>query len=372
MKILVTGGAGFIGSHLVDNLARAGHTVRVLDALVEQVHGPQAQVHLRLSAVVEFIMGDVRDMDTWRTALQDCDIVYHLAAEVGVGQSMYEIIRYMSTNTLGTANLLEILANGEHRPQKVIVASSMSIYGEGAYRCPRCGPVNVTSRSPVQLARQEWEFLCPHCQAILNPLPTPENKPLQPTSVYAISKRDQEELCLNVGRAYDIPVVALRFFNTYGSGQALSNPYTGVAAIFASRLLNHKPPLIFEDGKQLRDFVHVSDVVQGLLLALEKDAANYEVFNIGSGIPVSVNKVARVLANAMESDLEPKIVEEFREGDVRHCFADIGKARTLLGYEPKVTFAQGVKELIAWVQEQTAVDRVGQARLELTKRGLTK
>jgi dTDP-L-rhamnose 4-epimerase len=371
MKILVTGGAGFIGSHLVNALLARNHTVRILDALIEQVHGADPAANLRVPHGVEFIRGDVRDERMWQQALAGCDVLYHLAAEVGVGQSMYDIVRYMSTNTLGTAILLELLANKKHAVRKVIVASSMSIYGEGHYVCASCGPMTPAVRPIAQLEQQQWEILCPRCSTILRPLPTPEEKPLQPTSVYAISKRDQEELCLAVGHAYGIPTVALRFFNTYGSGQALSNPYTGVAAIFASRLLNGKPPLIFEDGLQSRDFVHVNDVVAGLLLAMEQETANYQVFNIGSGQSITVEAVARTLAEALGVDVPPQITRQFRHGDIRHCFADISKARRLLGYEPKVAFADGLRELVAWVKSQTAVDRVEMAKAELEQRGLT-
>ncbi|MEJ5312533.1 MAG: NAD-dependent epimerase/dehydratase family protein [Anaerolineae bacterium] len=372
MQVLVTGGAGFIGSRLVSALVSKGYTVKVLDALVEQVHGAKCRDDINLPKQVQFIHADVRDIESWRLALQDCDVVYHLAAEVGVGQSMYNIVRYVSANTLGTANLLELLANGEYTLKKLIIASSMSIYGEGAYRCIHCGPVEVALRPIAQLQRAQWEPLCPHCEAVLEPVPTSESKPLRPTSVYAISKRDQEELCLTIGRAYNIPVVALRFFNTYGSGQALSNPYTGVAAIFASRLLNQKPPLIFEDGEQQRDFVHVSDIVQGLVLALEKETANYEVFNIGSGIPITIKQVAQALITAIGVDTQPEIVYKFREGDIRHCVADISKAQKLLGFQPMVQFADGIKELVAWVMQQTACDRIEQAHDELSRRGLTK
>lgn len=372
MQILVTGGAGFIGSHLVTALTKKGHSVRIVDALIEQVHGVDPIARLSVMHGTEFIRGDVRDQRIWQQALAGCEVVYHLAAEVGVGQSMYDIVRYMSANTMGTANLLELLASGEFTPQKVIVASSMSIYGEGAYHCPHCGPVAAPPRSTKQLQQQQWEPFCPQCGTVLTPMPTPETKALQPTSVYAISKRDQEELCLSIGRAYGIPTVALRFFNAYGSGQSLSNPYTGVASIFASRLLNNNRPLVFEDGNQMRDFVHVSDVVQALILALEKDAANYEVFNVGSGVPVSISEVAKELSIVLNADLQPKVTHQFREGDIRHCFADISKAGAMLDYSPRVSFIDGMAELISWVKQQTAVDRVEQAQLELTKRGLAK
>ena len=372
MRILVTGGAGFIGSHLVSALAENGHQVRVLDALVEQVHGKNGVQELRLPEGVEFMRGDVRDIETWRESLRGCQAVYHLAAEVGVGQSMYEIVDYMSANTMGTSNLLQLLTSDRGQVQKVVVASSMSIYGEGAYECTNCGPVVPEIRSSRQLQQRQWELSCPTCDQALMPIPTSEEKPLQPTSVYAISKRDQEELCLSVGRAYDIPSVALRFFNVFGPGQSMSNPYTGVVAIFGSRLLNNKAPLIFEDGLQSRDFVHVSDIVQALLLALECETANYQAFNIGSGQPRTVNEVAQALAKALEVDVAPQVVGQYREGDIRHCFADISKAQELLGYAPQAKFDEKLKELTAWIKKQTAVDRLDDAFAELGKRGLTK
>jgi dTDP-L-rhamnose 4-epimerase len=370
-RILVTGGAGFIGSHLVTALLRDGHSVRIVDALVDQVHGAQPK-EKQWPVGVEFIHGDVRDKETWRLSLRGCDAVYHLAAEVGVGQSMYDIVRYMSANTMGTANLLELLANREYNLKKIIVASSMSIYGEGAYLGPDGKRVVPDIRTIEQLEKRQWELVQPGTSKRLAPIPTDEMKPLQPSSVYAISKRDQEELCLSVGRAYGIPTVALRFFNVYGPGQALSNPYTGVAAIFASRLLNRKPPLIFEDGLQSRDFVHVKDIVQALLLAMECDEANFEVFNIGSGKPRTILEIASTLADALGVEIAPVIADQFRHGDIRHCFADISKAQRLLGYKPQVDFAKGVHELAEWVRQQTAVDRVDQARAELEERGLTK
>lgn len=372
MKILVTGGAGFIGTHLVSALLKKGYQVRIVDALIEQVHGANGHLNRTWPAGVEFVQGDVRDMATWHTALKGVDAVYHLAAEVGVGQSMYDIVRYMSANTMGTANMLELLANRKYEVEKVIVASSMSIYGEGAYLGPNGERVVPEIRPLSQLERREWELLAPGSNALLKPIPTDESKPLQPNSVYATSKRDQEELCISVGLAYDIPTVALRFFNVYGPGQALSNPYTGVAAIFASRLLNKKPPIIFEDGLQSRDFIHVSDIVQGLVLSLERDEANYQVFNIGSGQPRTILDVAKVLSQALDVNEDPIIAEQFRHGDIRHCFADISKAQRLLGFEPKAVFADQVGELADWVKSQTAVDMVEQAKAELEKRGLTK
>lgn len=371
-NVLVTGGAGFIGSHLVEELVALGHRVRVLDLLVPQVHGRDVQSPMYLPDDVEFMKGDVGDVEAWRWALEDIDVVFHEAAEVGVGQSMYEIVRYMRANTLGTAVMLELLATGEYPIEKLIVASSMSIYGEGAYECSSCGPVFPQLRSTEQLQQRRWEMRCPGCEATASPVPTDEDKPLFPTSIYAISKRDQEEMCLSVGRAYGIPTVALRYFNVYGPRQALSNPYTGVAAIFSSRLLNGNPPLIFEDGLQSRDFVHVSDIVQANLLAMRNGHANYEVFNIGTGRASTVLDIARALARTLGIEIEPTIVGKFREGDIRHCYADISKARRILGYVPKVAFEDGISDLVQWVRQEESLDLVDNATRELEMRGLTK
>lgn len=373
MKILVTGGAGFIGSHLVRALYERNHSITILDNLAEQVHGTFADEVVSLKAGVqsEFVRGDVRDINMWRRCLADCDVVYHLAAEVGVGQSMYRVARYISVNTMGTANLLEVLANERHCVRKVIVASSMSIYGEGAYQCPNCGPKHVATRPDVQLIQGQWEHICERCSAVLQPMPTSETKALNPTSVYAVSKRDQEELCLAVGRAYEIPTVAFRFFNTYGPGQALSNPYTGVAAIFASRLMNNTAPLVFEDGHQSRDFVHVYDVVAGLVAALETENADYQAINLGSGQATTIVNVAQKLASDLGVTIAPQITGKYRKGDIRHCYADITKASELLGYSPTVALEDGIRDLVGWVGTQVARDGVDAATIELAERGLT-
>ncbi len=371
-RILVTGGAGFIGSHLVDALLEAGHTVRVFDNLEPQVHGglrERGEWPGYLAADCEKVVGDVRDRDALRKAIHGMDVVFHEAAVVGVGQSMYEIARYVDANTRGTAVLLDILANEKHCVRKLIVASSMSIYGEGAYRCATHGEVYPRLRSEAQLAMRDWEMHCPLCGEAVEPLPTDEDKPLHATSIYAITKKDQEAMCLTVGRAYDIPVVALRYFNTYGPRQALSNPYTGVAAIFSGRLLNGNPPVIFEDGRQSRDFVHVSDVVQANLLALERDEMDYGAFNVGTGRALTVLDVAQALIAHLGSAVQPEIVYQFRAGDIRHCFADIGRLAAL-GYRPRVRFEEGMADLVAWVREQQAVDAFERARQELARRGL--
>ncbi len=371
MNILVTGGAGFIGSHLVDALVDRGHTVRILDSIVEQVHGDKEPAHLNPSA--EFIRGDVCEAEAVRTALEGIDAVYHQAAEVGVGQSMYEIVRYVKANDLGTAVLLEEMIKRPSQFKKLAVASSMSIYGEGAYRCNACGTtVNPYLRPDEQLAAHEWNFSCDACGGELEPIGTAESKPLFPTSVYAVSKQDQEQYSLAVGRAYKIPTVAFRYFNVYGTRQALSNPYTGVCAIFSSRLLNDQAPMIFEDGEQSRDFVHVSDIVQANLLALENDKADFQTLNVGTGRATSVKQIARLLAKGLGKEIEPEIVGKYREGDIRHCVADIAKIRELLGFEPKVALEDGLRELLGWVSNQSADDKVSAATAELAAHSLVK
>ena len=371
MNILVTGGAGFIGSHLVDALVKRGHHVRILDSIVEQVHGRELPDHLNPEA--EFIRGDVCDAAAVTKALDGIDVVYHEAAEVGVGQSMYEIVRYVKANDLGTAVLLEEMIKRPGQFKKMCVASSMSIYGERAYRCEKCEKtVNPFLRSNDQLAAHDWEFKCETCGGVLQTIGTTEEKPLFPTSVYAVSKQDQEQYCLAVGRAYKIPTVAFRYFNVYGTRQALSNPYTGVCAIFSSRLLNDQAPMIFEDGEQSRDFVHVNDIVNANLLALETDKADYQTMNIGTGRATSVKQIAQLLARGLGKNIEPEIVGKYREGDIRHCVADISKARELLGYEPMIQLEDGLVELLDWVRDQDADDRVQTATAELAAHSLVK
>jgi dTDP-L-rhamnose 4-epimerase len=369
LKVLVTGGAGFIGSHLVAELTRRGHQVRVLDNLEPQVHGSGQDVSLPNG--VELLKADVRDRPAVERALDGVDAVFHEAAMVGVGQSMYQVERYVSANTLGGAVLLDVIANARRRPRKLVVASSMSIYGEGAYRCPNCGPQSPELRGDAQLARRDWEPDCPSCGAKLAPALTTESKPIIPTSVYAISKRDHEELFLVVGHAYKIPTVALRYFNVYGRGQSLANPYTGVAAIFSSRLINGNRPVIFEDGQQSRDFVHVSDIVQANLLALEKEDAD-GVYNVGTGRATSVLRVAEVLIELLAPGIEPQVVGQFRAGDIRHCVADIGKIQRELGYQPRVVFENGMADLVGWVRQQQAPDLFEASRAELEAHGLTR
>ncbi|MFD1720831.1 NAD-dependent epimerase/dehydratase family protein [Amnibacterium endophyticum] len=371
MNILVTGGAGFIGSHVVELLLEQGHTVRVYDKLVGQVHGGSGPRYLPND--VEFVQGDMSDRAALDHALAGIDQVVHLAAEVGVGQSMYEIQRYVDANTGGTALLLDVIVNGPHKIGKIVVASSMSIYGEGSYSCSEHGDQAPRLRTEEQLRERNWEPGCPVCGRALAPLPTAESKPLFPTSVYAISKMDQELLCLSVGAAYGIDVTAVRYFNAYGPRQALSNPYTGVAAIFSGRLLNGQRPIVMEDGEQMRDFIHVKDVARATVLALTAPKAAGKAVNVGVGDPISITEVARTLAKALgREDLEPDITHQYRAGDIRHCWADPSLAKELLDFEPEYRFRdRGVQELIGWVSHQTAEDNAVAANDELRKRGLT-
>jgi dTDP-L-rhamnose 4-epimerase len=366
-RILITGGAGFIGSHVADHLLSAGYEVRALDNLDAQVHGAGGAHPDYLDRRVELRIGDVRDPAAVRSALEGVDAIVHLAAVVGVGQSMYEIERYTSVNVLGTAVLLEALID---RPaQKLVVASSMSVYGEGLYSDDSRALHQQVRRRRRDLEAHRWEPLGPKGER-LRPLPTPESKQPDLSSVYALSKYDQERLALITGAAYDIPTVALRFFNVYGTRQALSNPYTGVIAIFASRLLNDRPPVIFEDGYQQRDFISVHDVARAVRAALESDVSG-EVFNVGTGRGRTVREVAQTVAVALGKKNLFEVTGSHRAGDIRHCIADITQARRKLGWEPYVRFEEGLAELVGWLEKQEASDSFDRARAELEKRGLT-
>jgi dTDP-L-rhamnose 4-epimerase len=367
-RILITGGAGFIGSHLARHLLRQGHEVRALDRLDPQVH-PERERPDYLDSEVELIKGDVRDPGAVSEALIGVDAVVHLAARVGVGQSMYEIADYCSVNTVGTGILLEALI--ERPVRRLVVASSMSIYGEGLYRDAGGRVAEAVERDRGQLERGEWEPVSPDGGA-LSPEPTPESKQPCLSSIYALNKYDQERMCLLFGSSYDVPTTALRFFNVYGPDQALSNPYTGVLAIFGGRLLNGKPPLIFEDGEQRRDFVSVHDVARACTLALERDDAAGRAVNVGSGESITVREIAERLARVTDrEDLQAEVTGKYRVGDIRHCFADIKTAREVLGYEPQIALDDGMAELAEWLEGQTAEDRVESAHGELAARGLT-
>lgn len=368
-KCLITGGVGFIGSHLADELLATGYDVTILDNLDPQVHGSTRQRPSYLPDDVQLIVGDVCDQAAVKEALKGVDVVFHFAAKVGVGQSMYQINNYTKVNNLGTATLLQALI--DQPVEKLVVASSMSIYGEGRYKDHAGRIYDEVSRHAEQLKNGQWE-LFNNTGDPLVPVPTSEDKHPELASVYALGKYDQEKLCLITGQAYNIPTVALRFFNVYGPRQALSNPYTGVLAIFASRYLNDNPPLIFEDGNQIRDFVNVHDVARACRLAMESSEADHDVFNIGSGRKYTINSIAAEMKEALNKPyINPQITGKYRVGDIRHCYADISKAREKLGYQPRIGLKEGMVELAEWLEGQIAQDHVEKASEELSKRGLT-
>ncbi|HEX2215238.1 MAG TPA: NAD-dependent epimerase/dehydratase family protein [Xanthobacteraceae bacterium] len=367
MRVLVTGGAGFIGSHVTDLLLSKGYSVRVLDNLSPQVHRDGTRPDY-LSSDAELMIGDIRDPAAVERALRGVDRVIHLAAAVGVGQSMYEITAYTQINDVGTAVLLELLARAP--VERLVCASSMSIYGEGLAQRADGTVVAPNERPLAQLRRGVWEIVDDD-GAELAPLPTPESKTPSLNSIYALNKYAQERLCLIAGQAYGIPTRALRFFNVYGPRQALSNPYTGVLAIFASRLMHDRPPLVFEDGRQRRDFVHVRDVANACLLALEMEGEGGQVFNIGSGQSRTVLSIAEDLAAVMERPgITPHVIGKYRAGDIRHCFADVRRAASGLGFTAAVDFREGMEELAEWLAGQVAEDGVERATAELERRGL--
>lgn len=370
MRALVTGGAGFIGSHLVDALLASGADVRVLDNLLPQAH--PTGVARFLSKDAELVVGDLRDRAAVDRALEGVDTVFHLGGIVGNGQSMVDLRLYTDVNVVGTATLLEGMVARRAQFRRLVVASSMVVYGDGAYACPVHGELRQPpARSMDRLARALWEPTCPQCHSEVHAVATREDHPLVPTSTYGVCKRDQEELSLVVGRAYGLPTIALRYLNTYGSRQALSNPYTGVCAIMAMRILLGKAPTIFEDGRQLRDPTHVLDVARATIAAAEAPAsALYQPFNIGVGRPMSIADMARALARAVGRTIEPNVTGEFRQGDIRHCFADVSRAAEQLGFRASITFDDGARELASWAVDQAPEDRTDAANAELRRLGL--
>ena len=373
-KMLITGGAGFIGSHLVDSLIEKKHDVTVLDILEEQVHGLTHQPPLYLNKNAKFLHGSIVNYDNLCDLVKESDVIFHLAAMVGVGQSMYQIKKYAEHNILGTANLLEILAKKEHNIQKFVIASSNTVYGEGKYKCKNCGIIYPLLRSEKQLINSNWEVKCPHCGLEVKPLATDEITPFNSSSIYALSKQSQEQMGLLIGKTYGINTTVLRFFLVYGTRQALSNPYTGVCSIFSNRLLNGKPPIVFEDGLQSRDFVHVNDVCQALVLAMENEAANGEIFNVGTGQPITIKDVAETISEKINPELKPEFNQQYRIGDIRHCVADISKINNKLGYKPNIKFKDGINDLINWIKNQhyETIDKSQNALDELKEKGLLK
>ncbi|MFX0100592.1 MAG: NAD-dependent epimerase/dehydratase family protein [Candidatus Hodarchaeota archaeon] len=364
MKILVTGGIGFIGSHIVDDLVKEGHDVRVLDNLEYQVH--QGRIPNHINDKAEYIIGDVLNQALLKKSLEDIEIIFHEAALVGMGQSMYQIYYYTDVNVSGTALLLDTIVNGNYPIKKIMIAGSMSSYGEGLYECPSCGEVSPPIRSNQQMKEEMWKLKCPECSSSLKPLPTPETKSLDSLAIYSLNKKYQEELCMSIGKTYGIPVVSLRYFNVYGPRQSLSNPYTGVAAIFTSRIKNGNPPFIYEDGEQLRDFIHVEDIAAVNRFVMDSQNANFEKLNVGVQNPISIKNLAEKLMEGLGSSLKPIISNKGRPGDVRHCFADITKLKKL-GYKIKYPELD-VQTLIEWSQGIEAVDKFDQAESELSEK----
>jgi len=369
MNILVTGGAGFIGSFLVDELIKQRHKVTVYDNLDPQVHiGSKKPYYLNKKA--EFIKGDVCDYNKLKKIVLDKEIIFHFAEKVGVGQSQYEIKRYVDVNIGGTSNLLDIISNNQTKLKKLIVAGSMSSYGEGMYKCVKCGLIKPDLRTEEQMSKNLWELYCPKCSRKISPVPTSESATQNCNSIYAITKKVQEEMTMIIGKAYKIPVVVLRFFNVYGPRQSLSNPYTGVCAIFMSRIKNNNSPVIFEDGLQTRDFIYVTDIVKACILVMNSEKANYEIFNVGTGIPVTILEISKILAKLYGKKILPEVTNRFRKGDVRHCYADISKIKKVVGFRPEIRFNEGMKLLVDWAKSVDAIDMYDKAENELKKRNL--
>ncbi|MFX1454513.1 MAG: NAD-dependent epimerase/dehydratase family protein [Promethearchaeota archaeon] len=374
-NILITGGAGFIGSNLTDYLIeKTKYNITILDCLDEQVHGKTGNPPDYINKDISFTKGSVNNYKKFEELVLENDIIIHLAARVGVGQSMYQINEYVDNNILGTANLLNILVNSEHSIKKVVIASSNTVYGEGKASCKKCGFVLPELRSATQLKNKEWALKCPTCNSSLKPHLIDEKTPYNPTSIYALSKRVQEEMGLLISKTYGIDITILRFFLVYGSRQSLSNPYTGVFAIFASRLLNNKPPIVFEDGLQSRDFVNVRDVCQASLLAMESQVTNGEIYNVGTGISYTIKEIAETFTKKINPDLKPIYNQQYRVGDIRHSVADISKIQTQLNYEPRISLDQGIEEFIQWAknQENNINDKTEMALNELKEKKLLK
>lgn len=371
MKVLISGGAGFIGSNLALKLLSKGYGVVLLDNLSKQIHGENPEESYTYNLIkdrCEIIVGDVTNFEDWKIALKGVDIVVHLAAETGTGQSMYEINKYVDVNIGGTAKLMEIITNEKNQVKKVIVAASRALYGEGKFQCNKHGIVYPVSREDKDMRQGDFEVKCPICKQSVDILPTDEDSKLHPTSVYGHTKQSQEELCMIVGKSINLPVVAFRFQNVYGPGQSLKNPYTGILSIFSTRIKNGNDLNIFEDGLETRDFVYLEDVTDAIILGLESDKANFESFNVGSGEKTDVLRVANILKEKYKSNVNINISGNYRLGDIRHNLGDLTKITSLLGYEPKVKFTDGISNFVEWVEKQNVENDDYEASIEEMKR----
>jgi len=372
-NILITGGAGFIGSNLALKLIEKGYQVTVLDNLSPQIHGEKSPLYESIKGKVTFIKGTVLSYDDWKKALKGADVVVHLAAETGTGQSMYEIEKYTDVNIKGTSIFLDILANEKHSIKKIVVASSRAIYGEGKYKCQKHGIVYPNERKDCDMAQGDFNVKCPYCHANVELLATDEESKIHPASIYGITKQVQEQMFMVMGKSLNIPAVAFRYQNVYGAGQSLSNPYTGILSIFSTRIKNGNDISIFEDGKESRDFVYIDDVVDATILGIEKDEANYEVFNVGLGKAIDVMTVANTLVAEYASETNITITGNYRLGDIRNNYADLSKIKNKLGFEPKINFKEGISKFVEWVNKQDIVeDKYTQSIEEMKEKGLYK
>ena len=373
-NILITGGAGFIGSRLCEKLYDKGYNITILDNLSEQIHGTEeSSLFKKIKGKCTFIKGDVRNKEDWKIAIKGQEIIVHLAAETGTGQSMYEVEKYNAVNIMGTAYLLEILANSPHSVKKMIIASSRAIYGEGKYNCEIHGTQYPLQRKEKDMEKREFTPKCNVCDLELNLLATDEKSKIHPSSIYGINKQQQEQMVMLMGESVGIPSVAFRYQNVYGPGQSLSNPYTGILSIFSTRILNGNNLDIYEDGLESRDFVFIDDVVDATILGIEKEQANGEVFNVGSGVATTVIEVAESLKKFFDSNISIYISGKYRLGDIRHNYADLKKAKNLLGFTPKYNFQEGISEFVNWVKTQEVMeDKYEKSVQELKDKGLMK
>ena len=373
-NILITGGAGFIGSRLCEKLVEKNYNVTILDNLSPQIHGEgESSLYRKVKDISTFIKGDVRNQEDWKKAIKGQDIVVHLAAETGTGQSMYELEKYNDVNIMGTAHLLELLANSNHSIKKMIIASSRAIYGEGKYNCQEHGSQYPSCRKEKDMENGEFNPKCENCNNELFPLATDENSKIHPSSIYGINKHQQEQMVMLMGEVLGISAVAFRYQNVYGPGQSLSNPYTGILSIFSTRILNRNDLDIYEDGLESRDFVYIDDAIDATILGIEKDKANGHVFNVGSGVATTVKEVAESLKKCYNSDINISISRKFRLGDIRHNVADLKKVKDILGFSPKYDFQKGISKFVSWVKTQNILeDKYEQSVQKLKEKGLIK
>tara|TARA_B110000196_G_scaffold318377_1_gene333650 strand:- start:28 stop:1155 length:1128 start_codon:yes stop_codon:yes gene_type:complete len=373
-NILITGGAGFIGSRLCEKLFDKGYNITIMDNLSPQIHGDgESLLFKKIKNKCTFIKGDVRNKEDWGEAVKEQEIIVHLAAETGTGQSMYELAKYNDVNIMGTVHMLELLANTNHKVEKMLIASSRAIYGEGKYLCSNHGETYPSQRNESDMEKGEFNPKCGVCHLELKLVATDEDSKIHPSSIYGINKQQQEQMVMLMGEALDIPSVAFRYQNVYGPGQSLSNPYTGILSIFSTRILNGNDLDIYEDGLESRDFVYIDDVVDATILGIEKDEANGQVFNVGSGVPTTVKEVADSLKRFYNSDINILISGKYRLGDIRHNYADLTKIRDVLGFSSKYDFKSGISEFVKWVKTQEVKeDKYDKSITELKQKGLIK